>query len=154
MSRMWWIIILVAAGVGLAVVIGILGTRNEPSTSKTEAVSSLCSSLNSLETSIKGLTSLSSSASKTVYENDITAVQDDWNQVKSDAQAVQNAPTGDLDSAWDSFSSAVKNVPNDASVQDAVKDVTQSAEQLASAAQSTAAQVNCSSPSTPTTTSS
>lgn len=154
MSRMWWIIILVAAGVGLAVVIGILGTRNEPSTSKTEAVSSLCSSLNSLETSIKGLTSLSSSASKTDYENDITAVQDDWNQVKSDAQAVQNAPTGDLDSAWDSFSSAVKNVPNDASVQDAVKDVTQSAEQLASAAQSTAAQVNCSSPSTPTTTSS
>jgi predicted Zn-dependent protease len=154
MSRMGWIIILVAAGVGLAVVIGILGTRNEPSTSKTEAVSSLCSSLNSLETSIKGLTSLSSSASKTVYENDITAVQDDWNQVKSDAQAVQNAPTGDLDSAWDSFSSAVKNVPNDASVQDAVKDVTQSAEQLASAAQSTAAQVNCLSPSTPTTTSS
>ncbi len=154
MSRMWWIIILVAAGVGLAVVIGILGTRNEPSTSKTEAVSSLCSSLNSLEASIKGLTSLSSSASKTDYENDITAVQDNWNQVKSDAQAVQNAPTGDLDSAWDSFSSAVKNVPNDASVQDAVKDVTQSAEQLASAAQSTAAQVNCSSPSTPTTTSS
>ena len=30
MSRMWWIIILVAAGVGLAVAIGLLGTRNEP----------------------------------------------------------------------------------------------------------------------------
>ena len=37
MSRMWWIIILVAAGVGLAVLIGVLGTRNEPS--KTEAAS-------------------------------------------------------------------------------------------------------------------
>jgi hypothetical protein len=152
MSRMWWIIILVAAGIGLAVAIGILGTRNEPS--KTEAVSSLCSSLTSLETSIKNLTSLPSSASKTDYQNNITAVQDDWNQVKSDAEAVQNAPTGDLDSAWNSFTSAVKDVPNDASVEDAVKDVTQSAEQLASTAQSTAAEINCSSPSTTTTTSS
>ena len=50
MSRMWWIIILVAAGVGLAVAIGVLGTRNEPSgPSKSEAVSNLCSSLRSLE---------------------------------------------------------------------------------------------------------
>jgi len=155
MSRMWWIIILVAAGVGLAVVIGVLGQRNESSgPSKTEAVNSLCSSLKSLESSLKNLTGLSSSSSKADYENDINAVQSDWNQVKSDAQAVQNAPTGDLDSAWDSFSSAVKNVPNDASVQDAVSDVTQSADQLASAAQSTAAQVNCSSPSTTTTTTS
>jgi len=153
MSRMWWIIILVAAGVGIAVVIGILGSRNESSgPSKTEAVNSLCASLKSLETSVKSLTSLPSSASKGDYQNDITAVQNDWNQVKSDAQAVQNAPTGDLDNAWNSFSSAVKNVPNDASVQDAVKDVTQSAEQLASTAQSTAAQVNCSAPSTTTTT--
>ena len=69
MSRMWWIIILVAAGVGLAVAIGVLGTRNEPSTSKTEAVSNLCSSLTGLESSIENLTGLSSSASKTDYES-------------------------------------------------------------------------------------
>ena len=38
MSKTWWIIlILVAAGVGLAVLIGVLSTRNEPS--KTEAAS-------------------------------------------------------------------------------------------------------------------
>jgi len=155
MSRMWWIIILVAAGVGLAVVIGVLGQRNESSgPSKTEAVNSLCSSLKSLESSLKNLTSLSSSSSKSEWDADVTAVQTDWSQVKSDAQAVQNAPTGDLDSAWDSFTSAVKDVPNDASVQDAVSDVTQSAQQLASTAQSTAAEVNCSSPSTTTTTSS
>ena len=155
MSRMWWIIVLVAAGVGLAVVIGILGTRNEPSgPSKSEAVSSLCGSLTSLGTSLKNLTSLSSSSSKADYQADITAVENDWNQVKSDAQAVQNAPTGDLDSAWDSFSSAVKNVPNDASVQDAVKDVTQSADQLASAAKTTASQIDCSAPATTTTTTS
>ena len=152
MRRMWWIIILVAAGVGLAVAIGILGTRNEPSTSKTEAVNSLCGSLQSLETSLKDLTGLSSSSSKAEYQADVTAVQTDWNQVKTDAQAVQNAPTGDLDSAWDSFSSAVKGVPNDSSVSDAVSSITQSADQLVSAAQSTAAQVNCGSSSTTTTT--
>ena len=132
MSRMWWIIILVAAGIGLAVVLGILGTRNEES--KTEAVSSLCSSLKSLETSVKNLTSLPSSATKTDYQNDVNDVQDDWNQVKTDAQDVQNAPTGDLDSAWDSFTSALKDVPNDASVSDAVNDITQSADALVSSA--------------------
>ena len=144
MSRFWWIVVLVAAGVGLAVVIGILGTRNEPSgPSKTEAVSSLCTSLKSLESSLKNLTSLSSSSSKQDFQNDVNAVQDDWNQVTSDAQAVQNASTGELDSAWSSFESAVKNVPDSASVQDAVSSVTQSADQLSSAAKSTASQINC-----------
>ena len=145
MSRMWWIIVLVAAGVGLAIAIGFLGTRNEPNgPSKTQAVSSLCSSLNNLESSLKALTGLSSSSSKTDYQNDITAVQNDWDQVKSDAQAVQNASTGDLDSAWNSFESAVKNVPGSASFQDAVSSVTQSADQLVSAAKSTADQITCS----------
>ena len=63
MSRMWWIILFVAAGVGLAVVIGVLGTRNEPSTSKAQEVSSLCASLKTLESSLQALTGLSSSSS-------------------------------------------------------------------------------------------
>jgi hypothetical protein len=65
--------------------------------------------------------------------------------VKSDAQAVQDAPTGSLDSAWDDFTSAVKDIPNAESVSDAVNSVTQSAQQLGSAAQSTASSINCSS---------
>ncbi|MGZ4370782.1 MAG: hypothetical protein ACXVRQ_01115 [Gaiellaceae bacterium] len=81
--------------------------------------------------------------SKSDIQSDITAVQNDWDQVKSDAQAVQNAPTGDLDSAWNSFTSTVKNVPNDASVSDAVNSITQSAQALGSAAQTTASQVSC-----------
>jgi hypothetical protein len=155
MSRMWWIIILVAAGVGLAVVIGVLGTRNEPSASKAQEVSSLCASLDTLESSLKTLTGLSSSSSMTTFQADVTAVDTAWDQVKSDAQAVQNAPTGDLDSAWDSFTAAVKNVPSSSSVSDAVSSVTQSADQLVSAAKTTASEVNCSAPSstTPTTTS-
>lgn len=142
MSRKGWIITLVAVGVGLAIIIGVLGTRNEPS--KAADTSSLCSSLQALETSAKNLTSLGSDASKSDYQTDLNAVQDDWDQVKSDAQDVENAPTGDLDSAWDSFESAVKNVPNDASVSDAVDSITQSADQLVSTAKSTASEVNCS----------
>ena len=142
MSRRGWIITLVAVGVGLAIIIGVLGTRNEPS--KAADTSSLCSSLQALESSVKNLTSLGSDASKSDYQTALNAVDDDWNQVKSDAQDVENAPTGDLDSAWDSFESAVKNVPNDASASDAVDSISQSADQLASAAQSTASEVNCS----------
>jgi hypothetical protein len=83
-------------------------------------------------------------ASKSDHQSDVSAIQNDWNQVKNDVQTVQNAPSGDLDSAWDSFASAVKDVPNDASVSDALNDVSQSAQQLASTAQSTASSVNCS----------
>jgi hypothetical protein len=143
MSRMRWIVVLVAVGVGLAILIGVLGTRNEQT--KTDAVSTLCSSLTTLETSVKNLTGLDpKTASKSDYENDVSAVQDDWNQVKTDAQNVQNAPTGDLDNAWDSFESTVKNVPDDASVSDALNDISQSADQLVSTAKSTASSINCS----------
>lgn len=80
--------------------------------------------LQGLETSVKNLTSLGSGASKSEHQTDLTAVQNAWNQVQSDAQAVRNAPTGDLDSAWNSFESAVKNLPNDASASDAVNSIT------------------------------
>jgi hypothetical protein len=155
MSRFWWVVVLVAAGVGAAVVIGLVGTRNEPSSSAStpEALSVLCSSLRGLGSSVANLTDLSSSSSKADWKADLTAVDDAWDQVESDFHAVQNASSGGLDSAWDSFTSAVKNVPSADSVADAVSSVTQSADQLVAAAQSTAAQLSCSSPTGTTTTS-
>ena len=144
MSKTWWIIlILVAAGVGLAVLIGVLGTRNEPS--KTEAVSSLCSSLQGLESSLKAVTSIDASATtQSELQSDVNAVKTAWDQVQSDAQAVQNASTGSLDSAWNSFESAVKDIPNASSVSDAVTSVQQAGQQLDAAAQSTASSLSCS----------
>jgi len=146
MSRRGWIIVLVAGGIGLAILIGVLGTRNEDSgPTKAQATSSLCASLQTLETSVKNLTSLSSSSSKSNYQADVTAVQNAWKQVQTDFQSVQNASEGDLDSAWNNFESAVKAVPDSASVSDAVNSVTQSADALSSAAKTTASEVNCSS---------
>ena len=144
MSRNWWIVVvLVACGVGLAVLIGVLGTRNEPS--KSEAVNTLCSSLGDLESSIKTLTSLDpATATQSELQNDVDGVQAAWSQVQSDAQAVQSAPTGSLDSAWDGFTSAVEDIPNAGSVSDAVTSVTQAAQELDSAAKSTASSIDCS----------
>jgi hypothetical protein len=143
MTRTRWILVLVGAGVALAILIGVLGTRNQPS--KAEAASTLCASVKTLQSSVKSLTSLDpSTASKSQYQSDVSAVQSDWNQVKTDFQDVQNASSGELDSAWDSFSSAVKNVPNDASVSDALNDISQSAQGLVSAAQSTESSLSCS----------
>jgi len=61
-----------------------------------------------------------------------------------DAKDVASASTSQLDSAWDSFSAAVKNVPSDASVSDALNDVSQSAQTLVSTTQSTISGLSCS----------
>ena len=155
MNRRVWIIVIAVVAVIAAVVIGIVVVTNDNGndTSKTEAINTFCGSLKTLETSVQSLTGLSSSSSKDEYQSDVTAVQTAWDQVKTDAQAVQDAPTGDLDSAWNDFDSAIKDVPNDASVTDAVNDIKQSGQALVSTAQTTASQVNCSSSSSTTTTS-
>jgi hypothetical protein len=143
MSRGGKIALFVVVGIGLAVLVGVLGTRNEPD--KAEAASTLCSSLKTFTTSVTDLTNLDpSTASKSDVQNDVNTIQSNWNSVQSDAQDVQNASTGDLDSAWSSFSSAVKSVSSSASAQDYLNTVDQSAQQLASAAKSTASQLSCS----------
>ena len=106
MSKMTWIIVLVVVGIALAVVVGVLGTRNEPSTSsssssKTEAVTQLCTSVKNLSTTLQGLANIDpSTITSTEIQTDITSVENAWNQVQTSAAAVQDAPTGDLTTAW------------------------------------------------------
>jgi len=143
MSRRRWILLLGAIGIVAAVALGIWVVQKNDE-SKPEAITSLCSSLSQLDASVQALLALDpNTASKDEYQSDVTAIEDDWNQVKSDAQDVQNASTGDLDSAWNDFESAVKNVPDDSSVSDAVNDVSQSAQTLASTVKSTASEIDC-----------
>ena len=49
-----------------------------------------------------------------------------------------------LDSAWDSFESAVKGVPSDAAASDAIASVQQSGQALVSTTKSTLSGVGCS----------
>jgi hypothetical protein len=144
MSRRTWIIVLVLLGIVAAVLIGIWAVQKNEET-KPEAVSALCDSLHTLDSSVQALTSLPSSATKSNYESAVTSVENAWDQVKADAQEVQDADTGDLDSAWDDFKSTLKDVPDDDSVSAAVGDVTQSGDALISAATSTASEIDCSS---------
>jgi hypothetical protein len=143
MSRFWWFVILGAVGIGFIILVGVLSSRDDET--KSEAASALCGSLTTLETSIQTLLNIdASTATKSEFQSDVDAVQTAWDQVKTDASDVQDASTGDLDSAWDDFESAVKDVPDDASVQDAVTDVTQAADELESTAKSTASSITCS----------
>src|SRR6187200_3238484 len=131
MSKKTWIIVLVAAGVGLAVVIGVLGNSDNV------AEAQYCSSLESLQSDITALTSLDpSTASQGQFQSDVSAIQSDWDDVKSDAQNLSSANQSDLDSAWNSFENAVKGIPDNASVSDAEQAVPQSAQGLQTAAQS------------------
>jgi hypothetical protein len=146
-GKMKWIVIGVAAGIGLAILIGVLGTRNEPSSSsvsKTQAASALCSSLKDLGTSIQTLVGLGTSGSKSDYQSDVNAVENNWSQVQSDYNTLQEAEPGQLSSAWSAFESAVKAVPSADSVSDAVSSITSSADALKSAAQSTVSSLSCS----------
>ena len=148
MSKMTWIIVLVAVGIALAVVVGVLGTRNEPSTSsssssKTEAVTQLCTSVQHLSTTLQGLANIDpSTITSTEIQTDITSVENAWNQVQTSAAAVPDAPTGDLTTAWNGLVSAVTAVPSASSISDAVSSVKTAAEGVVTAAKSTQSQLS------------
>ena len=143
MNRRMWLVVLIAGGVGIAILIGLLGTRSD---SQANAQGDFCSSLSSLESSVSSLTSLSpTSASKDDYDSAVSDVQSDWDQVESDASDLAEAAEDTLDSAWDDFESAVDDVPDDATVSDALGDISQAAASLASTTKSTLSGPDCSS---------
>jgi len=144
MTRKTWIIVLLAAGVGFAILIGFVGKRGGES--QAQAQQNFCSSLSGLESSINGLTGLSpTTASKDDYQSAVSDIESSWDQVKTDAGDLTDITTSELDSSWDSFKSAVDDVPADASVSDALTDVSQAATSLASTTKATLTGPDCSS---------
>lgn len=143
MSRNTWIIAAVASGIVAAVVIGLLG--NLAGESQADARQSFCSSLSTLQGSITSLTSLSpTTSSKSDYQSAVDAIQSDWDQVKSDASDLKDVTMSQLDDAWDSFESTVQDVPDDASVSDALNSVGSAATSFASTVSSTLTGPDCS----------
>jgi hypothetical protein len=134
------IILLVVAGVAIAVAIGLLAN------SQSVADTRYCDDLSSLQSSIKNLTSLNpSSATQGDFQSDVSAVQSAWGDVKSSAQQLSNANQSSLDSAWNDFSKAVQGVTSSSSVSDAEQSISQSADALASAVSSSLKSYDCSS---------
>ena len=145
MSRRAWIILLLAIGVGLAVLIGVLGRGNSEPTAD-EATASLCSSLSTFESSVNALANLDPSTTTTTeFQTDVKTVQTNWDAVTAAAQDAKSAQMGSLDAAWSAFESTVQGISGDSSVQDAATTVSKAADTLASSVQSTAKSADCSS---------
>ena len=145
MSRRGWVTILVLGGLAAAIVIGLWGTRGDGE-SQADAQAAFCSSLTTLDSSVQALEGLDpTTASKDDYQSAVSTIESDWDQVKSDASALASIDMSTLDSAWDDFKSAVDDVPDSASVSDALSDVGTSAKSLASTVKSTLSGPDCSS---------
>src|SRR5262245_33980581 len=143
MERRTLIIVLVAVGVGAAIVLGLLGNRGGES--QADAQQAFCSSLSTLGGSIDSLTALDpASASQSDYQSAVDEIESDWDQVKTDASDLASVTMSDLDGAWESFKSAVDAVPDDASVSDALSDVGSAASTFASTVKSTLSGPDCS----------
>jgi hypothetical protein len=143
MSRAMWFVVLAAVGVVAIVVIGVVS--NDDGESQADARQSFCSSLTALKGSVDDLAGLSpASASKSDYQSAVDEIQGDWDQVTSDASDLKDVTMSQLDDAWDSFESAVEDVPDDASVSDALDAVKSSAQSLASTVQATVTGPDCS----------
>ena len=141
-----WVTILVIVGVVAAVLLGLWAIRDGGGESQADAQAAFCSSLSSLESSVDSLTALDpSSASQSDYSDAVSQIESDWDNVKSDASTLVSIDMSTLDSAWDSFKSAVDDVPDDASVSDALSDVASSAQSLASTVKSTLTGPDCTS---------
>ena len=143
MDRRHWLIVIAALGVGAIILVAILSNRGD---SQAQAQDAFCSSLTSLDSSLQDFQALdASSASQDDYQSAVSAIDDDWDQVKSDAGSLVDVDIDTIEGAWDDFKSAVDDVPDDASVSDAIGDVSGAAKSFASTVQSTLTGPDCSS---------
>jgi hypothetical protein len=137
-------LILIIVGVAAAILVGVFAVSRKDS--QADAQEAFCSSLQSMESDVHALTALEpSSASKTDYQDAVDSIQSDWDDTKSDASDLASVDMSTLDSAWDDFKSAVDDVPDDASVSDALSDVGDAANSLASTVKSTLDGPDCAS---------
>jgi hypothetical protein len=113
--------------------------------SQTQASQNFCSSLDTLDSSLTVLTDLSpTGTSKENYQAAVSEVRSNWDAVKSDNSDLQDVTTSELDDAWGTFESAVQGVPEDASVGDALNDVSSATQTLRSSVKSTLSGPDCS----------
>ena len=130
---------LVAAGVALAVVIGLFAN------SQPAAARDYCNDLDDLQASITSLTSLDpATATADEFETDVNAVRNSWTDVKGSAQSLSDVNMESLDDAWSDFSQTVGSLGNNASVSDAEQAISQSAAGLQSAVQANLDSYDCS----------
>ena len=136
--------LLLIIGIAAAIGIGIFAVTREDS--QADAQDAFCSSLQSMDSDVQALLALEpTSASQSDYQDAVDSIQSDWDDTKSDASNLVSVDMSTLDNAWDDFKSAVDDVPDDASVSDALNDVGTAATSFASTVKSTLDGPDCSS---------
>jgi hypothetical protein len=137
MSKKAWIIVLVAAGVGLAIVVGVLAN------SQSVAENRYCSALDGLESAVAIVAATDPSSSTDALETNISAAQQAWGDVQSAASHLSNVNQSSLDKAWNGFQNAVKSSSGSSSAQSVVA----AAQTLESAVKSSIDSYDCTQPS-------
>jgi prephenate dehydrogenase len=97
--------------------LGLAACSSTPSTE--EAADSLCSSLETLETSVAQIAALGPDSTVDDAEASRDALVDAWNDVKDDAEVVNEAAADEANNAVDQFNDAISDVSGDSSLGEA-----------------------------------
>src|SRR4051794_17632383 len=140
MSTRALILGLVAAGVVIAIVLGVFGQT------ASQAETKLCTSLEFLQSDVASLKNTDpATASKTSVQATVDTIQADLAQVKVDAKEVVDLNTQQLQDAWSEYGQAIRDIPESASPGDAVNAVKQHTQTLATTVKDTLGDLDCSS---------
>ena len=129
------IVVLVVAGLLLAVVIGFLAT------SQSRAEKDYCDDLSSFKTS---LANVAGSSSVSDLQSNVSAVQSAWGDLKNSAANVKDNNSSSLDSAWSNFTQAITNLPQSGSIDAAKQSITNAAQNMQSAVAASVKSYDCS----------
>jgi ElaB/YqjD/DUF883 family membrane-anchored ribosome-binding protein len=127
-----------------AMLVSLAGCAGNDSSSPT-AKEQLCTNLSSLKTSVNDLLDVSGSKSLSDFQAKWNTVKQDLNAVKTSAQSVADANTDPISTSFDALAQAVQNVPNAASISDAVASVKTAANNFLKALNDTVSNLKCSS---------
>ena len=140
MSTRAVIIGLVAAGVVVAIVLGLFGQT------ASQAETKLCSSLEYLQSDVAGLKNTDpATASKQSVQTTVDTIQADFAQVRADAREVLDLNTQELQDAWSEYGKAIREIPDTTAPTDALNAVKQHTQTLATTVKGTIGDLDCSS---------
>ena len=124
---------------------------DEPSTA--DEVSSLCTDLDALQSSLDGISGSSfdpATTTKDGVEENVTNLQSDVQAVLDGAEGLSESVKTDLNDAFDNFKSALEAIPSDGdqTLAEAGEALVAAGTELRTAWESTVAELNCDTPTT------
>ena len=120
-----------------------LGVAACSSTSTEEAAANLCSSLSSLEASFGQVSSLGADSSVDDAQAAYDSVAGAWDDVKADAEVVNESAAQEADDAIESLKDALNDISGDSSITDAAAQALTALQAFGAALQSIDDSITC-----------